>query len=74
MAMVCAAGLSTRSDLRDAASECLEAVAKGLDGRSPSLVFVFAGASYGEALEGLPGLLEEGTGGGVLLGLSLIHI
>ena len=70
MAMVCAAGLSTRSDLRDAASECLEAVAKGLDGRSPSLVFVFASTAYGDSLDELPGLLEEGTGGGVLLGCT----
>ena len=70
MAMVCAAGLSTRSDLRDAASECLEAVAKGLDGRSPSLVFVFASTAYGDSLDELPGSLEEGTGGGVLLGCT----
>ena len=70
MTMVCAAGLSTRSQLRDAASECIEAVAKGLDGQAPSLVFVFASATYGETLDELPGWLAEEAGGGVLLGCT----
>ena len=70
MAMECAAGLSTRSQLRDAASECIEAVANGLDGQAPSLVFAFASATYGDALDELPAWLAEEAGGGVLLGCT----
>ena len=68
--MVCAAGLSTRSDLADAAAECMEAVGAGLGDQAPSMVFAFASAVYGDTLEELPGWLAEGVGDGVLLGCT----
>jgi len=70
MTMVCAAGLSTRSELADAAAECLQAVGAGLGGQTPSMVFAFASAAYGDTLEELPGCLADGVGNGVLLGCT----
>ncbi len=68
--LVCAAGLSTRSQFKDAVLECSELIESELDGAARSLVFAFASCEHREELDRLPAALEELVGDGVLLGCS----